>query len=84
MTGRRPDRSRRAADLSRSTILAFAQGWAGHARTEMEKMQIQTDPHPLNRFRVNGTLSNMPEFFEAFGIKEGKMMPKSGAGCRLW
>jgi putative endopeptidase len=65
-------------------FIAFGQSWGGHSRVEYEKMQIQSDPHPLNRFRVNGTLSNMPEFFEAFGIKEGKMMPKAGAGCRLW
>lgn len=61
---------------------AFAQGWAGHARPEQERVMIQTDPHPLVQFRVNGTVTNMPEFFEAFDIKEGALKPKEG--CKLW
>ena len=27
---------------------------------------MRTDPHPPNPFRVDGTVSNMPEFAEAF------------------
>jgi len=27
---------------------------------------VRTDPHPPNPFRVDGTVSNMPEFAEAF------------------
>ena len=64
-------------------FLAFAQGWAGHARAEQERVMIQTDPHPLVQFRVNGTVSNMPEFFEAFEIKDGALKA-AAAGCKLW
>jgi putative endopeptidase len=37
-------------------------------------LQMSTDPHPLGQFRVNGPLSNMPAFHEAFGCKPGDPM----------
>ena len=40
----------------------------------MERLQAQTNPHAIDRFRVNGTVSNMPEFQKAFGCKEGLPM----------
>ncbi len=47
-------------------------------------MQAQTDPHAIDRFRVNGTVSNMPEFQKAFGCKEGLPMVRDGNACRTW
>ncbi|MFT6333525.1 MAG: putative endopeptidase [Halioglobus sp.] len=34
-------------------------------------MQVNTDPHSPALFRVNGVVRNIPEFQEAFDIKEG-------------
>lgn len=65
-------------------FLAFGQGWGQHARIEMERLLIQTDPHPLARFRVNGTVTNMPEFHEAFGCKDGKLVRATGEACKIW
>lgn len=55
-------------------FLGFAQVWATNERPESERLQVTTDPHPVARFRVNGTLSNMPEFAEAFDAKPGDPM----------
>jgi putative endopeptidase len=38
-----------------------------HGREEYLKNQVVTDPHSPGKFRVNGPMSNMPEFVEAFG-----------------
>lgn len=49
-------------------FIAFGQLWASKARSTYEAWQANNDPHPIERFRVNGTLGNMPEFFEAFDL----------------
>lgn len=58
-------------------FLGFAQVWANNERPESERMQVQTDPHPVAEFRVNGTLQNIPEFQEAFQVAPGDPMYKA-------
>ncbi len=55
-------------------FLSFAQSWATNVRPETAKLMVKSDPHPLPKLRVNGTLSNLPEFFEAFGVRPGQPM----------
>lgn len=55
-------------------FLNFSQVWKANRRPEALKLQINTDPHSPGRFRVIGTLSNMPAFKDAFGGKEGDPM----------
>lgn len=55
-------------------FLSFAQSWATNVRPEYAKLMVKSDPHPLPKLRVNGTVSNMPEFFEAFGVRPGQPM----------
>ena len=64
-------------------FLGFAQVWAGSGRPEYERLQTNTDPHPLPRFRVNGTVSNMPQFQQAFGCKTGDPMVRADR-CQIW
>jgi putative endopeptidase len=52
-------------------FLAFAQNWRRNTRPETLRLMLLSDPHSPPRFRVNGPVSNMPEFFEAFGCKPG-------------
>jgi predicted metalloendopeptidase len=40
---------------------------------------VNTDPHSAPRFRVNGPLSNLPEFAAAFDVPEGASMRRSPA-----
>jgi putative endopeptidase len=55
-------------------FIAFAQIWKSNATEQALRHQVDTDPHSPAKFRVNGSLSNMPEFFQAFGIKDGTPM----------
>ena len=54
--------------------LAYANVWAGNIRDEEILSRTKTDPHSLGRWRVNGTLPNLEEFFKAFNVKEGDKM----------
>jgi putative endopeptidase len=64
-------------------FLAFGQNWCGSLRPQRERLQVQTDPHSPEQFRVNGVVRNMPEFGEAFGCKKGQPMEPENA-CRVW
>jgi len=55
-------------------FLGYAQSWRFMAREETARMRVVTDPHSPARFRVIGPLSNLPEFFAAFGCPEGVAM----------
>lgn len=55
-------------------FLAWAQGWKTLMRDAYLKQMIATNPHSPGNFRAVGPLSNMPEFYEAFGVKEGDGM----------
>jgi putative endopeptidase len=66
-------------------FLGWAQIWASNVRPEYARLLTQIDPHPLGRFRVNGPLSNMPEFAQAFGCKAGEAMVRPpGDRCQIW
>ncbi|HEY2380790.1 MAG TPA: M13 family metallopeptidase, partial [Terriglobia bacterium] len=59
--------------------------WAMSQRPESERQQALSDPHPLSRFRVNGPLSNLPEFAAAFGCKAGDTMVRAAnRRCQVW
>jgi len=52
----------------------YAYSWLGHTRPESLAQQVLTDVHSPNFMRVNGPLSDIPAFYEAFGVKEGQPM----------
>jgi putative endopeptidase len=64
-------------------FLGWAQVWAGKYTPEAERLQVQTNSHSLPRWRVNGPLSNMPQFAQAFGCKSGDKMVRTDA-CLIW
>ncbi len=64
-------------------FLGWAQVWAAKATAEAERSQVLGDSHALPRWRVNGPLSNMPQFAQAFNCKENKPMVKSDL-CVIW
>jgi len=66
-------------------FLAWAQIWRQNATPETERLLINTDPHSPARWRVNGPLSNMPQFAAAFGCKAGDPMVRAEAvRATLW
>ena len=64
-------------------FLGWAQVWAGKYTTEAERSQVLGDTHSLPRWRVNGPLSNLPQFAEAFGCKQSSAMIRKDA-CLIW
>jgi putative endopeptidase len=66
-------------------FLGWAQVWAEKYTPEWVRFLAQSDPHPLSRFRVNGPLSNMPKFAEAFQCKAGDAMVREPSQrCQVW
>ncbi|MGH9584769.1 MAG: M13 family metallopeptidase, partial [Bryobacteraceae bacterium] len=68
---------------SQQFFLAYAQAWCENMRPEYARLLAQTDPHSMPRFRVNGVVSNMSQFDQAFGCKAGDKMHVVHA-CRVW
>ncbi len=64
-------------------FLGYAQVWATKSTPEFERSQVKTDPHSNARYRVNGPLSNLPQFANAFGCKTGNKMVRSEI-CGIW
>jgi putative endopeptidase len=66
-------------------FLGYARGWATNTRPELARMLTNVDPHPLPKFRVNGPLSNMPQFAAAFSCKAGDPMVRPEKDrCQIW
>jgi predicted metalloendopeptidase len=49
----------------------WAQAFRGKLRDEALRELVLTNPHSPPNFRVNGPVTNMPEFYEAFAVKPG-------------
>jgi endothelin-converting enzyme/putative endopeptidase len=64
-------------------FLAWGQVWCQNQRDEMARLRAQTDPHSPGRYRVNGVVSNMPEFAKAFSCPAGSPMVREKP-CRIW
>jgi len=64
-------------------FLAVAQAWCTNTLEERARMLANVDPHSPPRFRVNGSLSNQPAFWEAFQCAEGTPMHPANA-CTVW
>lgn len=58
-------------------FIAFAQVWKENHTENSMKLQVFTNPHSPGMYRVIGPLSNMPEFFQAFDVKEGDPMRRN-------
>lgn len=64
-------------------FLGWGQIWCQNSTPQAARLQVQTDPHSPGKYRVNGVVSNMPEFQKAFGCKAGQPMVSANA-CRVW
>ena len=55
-------------------FLAYGYAWMVNSKDEALASQIMTDVHAPAQFRINGPLSNIPEFYKAFNVKPGNKM----------
>ncbi len=66
-------------------FVGWATVWRQNVRDEEQRRRLVVDPHSPGRLRCNGPLSNMPEFYAAFNIKEGdKMWRPVDNRARIW
>ncbi|KAF5386857.1 hypothetical protein D9615_001643 [Tricholomella constricta] len=66
-------------------FISFARIWARAMKPAAAVQRIRTDPHSPSRYRVDGTVSNIPEFAKAFKCsKKAKLNPPAEAQCRFW
>lgn len=66
-------------------FINWAQIWCENIREEFLRTLLLVDPHSPNEYRVNGIVSNMPEFYTAFSVKEGdKMYIPPEKRVKLW
>jgi putative endopeptidase len=66
-------------------FLSWAQIWRQNIRDEYLKLLIKTDPHTPNKYRINGPMSNLPEFWDAFNVKPGDPMRRPDATLvKIW
>ena len=66
-------------------FISYAQSWCTAMRPEFARLLAQTDAHSSPRWRVDGPLSNLPEFERAFGCPAGSPMVRAGPRrCEVW
>lgn len=64
-------------------FLGYAVSRCENVAPETSRLLVVTDPHSPGKFRLIGPLSNMDEFRQAFGCKEGQPMAPARK-CRVW
>jgi len=64
-------------------FVSFGQVWCANQTPEVLRLQALSNPHSTPKYRVNGVVSNMPEFQKAFGCKQGQPMVRENA-CHVW
>lgn len=66
-------------------FLSWAQVWKTKTRDERMKFYLQADVHAPGEFRSFAPLTNLQEFYDAFGIKEGDpMWRKPEDRAKIW
>jgi putative endopeptidase len=66
-------------------FIGWGQAWRSKARDAEVARRLATDPHSPAEFRCNGVLRNMPEFYEAFGVKDGdRLWLPAERRVRIW
>ena len=65
--------------------LSYSGVWAGHVRDEEIRNLTKSDVHSLARWRVNGTLPHIDDWYTAFGItEESPMFVPQEERLKIW
>ncbi|MGH9486749.1 MAG: M13 family metallopeptidase [Terriglobales bacterium] len=65
-------------------FLGYAQIWCENTRPQTARMMANIDPHSPGRFRVDGVVTNMPQFAAAFHCGPSDPMTAGPKACRVW
>jgi putative endopeptidase len=64
-------------------FIGVAQWACGDERAESRRANAVTNPHSPDEYRINGVVSDMPEFGKAFACRVGQPMMRSQP-CHVW
>jgi endothelin-converting enzyme/putative endopeptidase len=64
-------------------FVGFAQWACGDERIESKRLNAITNPHSPDEYRINGVVSNLPQFRQVFACKAGQPMVHDPV-CRVW
>jgi putative endopeptidase len=66
-------------------FLGWAFAWMNQIRPEQLATRLKTDVHAPAKERVNGPVVNIPDWYEAFGVKQGaKMYRPDSLRVSIW
>ena len=66
-------------------FMGWAQIWRGKHRDGRLREIVVSDPHSPPRYRINGVVTNMPEYYQSFGVGEdGKNYTAPAERVRIW
>jgi putative endopeptidase len=60
-------------------FLGYAIGWLEEDRPQVIRRELLSDVHSPAKYRVNGPLANIPDFYKAFGVRPGQPMWRASA-----
>lgn len=64
-------------------FLGFAQWACENQRPEQQRVHAATDPHSPGEARINGIVTNLPQFMNAFNCPKTAPMVKANV-CKVW
>ena len=66
-------------------FLGYALGWLSQEREGLLRQGLLSDVHAPAKWRVNGPMSNIPDFYKAFNVKPGQPMWRPAAQrVKIW
>ena len=64
---------------------AYAQSWRGKARDDYIRQLTVSDPHSYRKFRVNGIVRNIDDWYKAFAVEASdKLYIEPAKRARIW
>ena len=83
--GKEPEPTLDGFTPAQQFFIAWGQWRGDEIRPATQRTMIQGDPHPIAKYRVNGPLSNLPAFQQAFECKADAPMVRTGKErCEVW
>ena len=66
-------------------FMGYALGWMGHIRDEQLRNRLLSDVHSPAKYRVNGPMVDVDEFYTAFNIQPNSPMFRADSlRVRIW
>jgi putative endopeptidase len=66
-------------------FLSYGYAWMVNIKKEALAVRLMTDVHAPAKYRINGPLSNIPEFYKTFNVKQGnKMRLQENQRVSIW